>query len=67
MKEALFYEKLKDKKVWLDKILAPFDLKVPVENSNVDELWATIVNINGEWFLKSFSYEYENYSDYIVI
>ena len=59
--------KLKDKKIWLDKILAPFDLKVPVENSNVDELWATIVNINGEWFLKSFSYEYENYSDYIVI
>ena len=60
-------KKIKDNSIWLDKILAPFDLKIPVDSSNIDELWATIVFINNEWFIKSFSYEYENYSDYMVI
>ena len=59
--------KVKGDKIWLDKILAPFELKVPVEESNIDELWATIVGINKEWFVKSFSYEYIEYKNYYVV
>ena len=59
--------KVKGDKIWLEKILAPFDLKVPLEESNIDELWATIVHINNEWYIKSFSYEYVAHPNYTIL
>lgn len=57
--------KVKKDKIWLNKILAPFNLRVPVEESNIDELWATLVLINGEWYIKRFSYDYVKYDNYL--
>lgn len=57
---------IKGNKIWLEKILAPFDLPVTVEESNADELWATIVSVNNVWYIKKFSYEYINYDNYLV-
>jgi hypothetical protein len=58
---------VKEDKIWLEKVLHSFELKVPLEESNIDELWATIVMINNEWFIKNFSYEYKKYSNYLII
>ena len=59
--------KVKNNKLWVEKQLAPFELKIPLEESNVDELWVNIVRINNEWFLKSFCYEYQDNNNFCMI
>jgi hypothetical protein len=42
--------------VWVQGISYPFEINTKESFSNLDELYVTIVHINGEWFIKDFSY-----------
>jgi hypothetical protein len=49
--------KIENSLVWIKNISYPFELSTAESFSNNDELYATIVNINSEWFIKSFSFD----------
>lgn len=48
-------KKLVDSLVWVQGISYPFEIITKESFSNLDELYATIIHVNGEWFLKEFS------------
>lgn len=43
--------------VWLKNVSYPFELLTQETLQLKDEIYATIVYVNGEWFLKEFSYD----------
>lgn len=43
--------------VWLKNVSYPFELLTNETLQLKDEIYATIVYVNGEWFLKEFSYD----------
>ena len=43
--------------VWVQGISYPFEINTKESFSNLDELYVTIVHVNGEWFIKDFSYD----------
>jgi hypothetical protein len=43
--------------VWIRGISYPFEITTKESFSNLDELYATIIKVNGEWFIKEFSYD----------
>ena len=49
--------KTRDNLLWLDKISYPF--KIPTEEnlSFDDTIYATLVSINNEWFIKHFTFD----------
>ena len=55
IKEELL--KQEDNLLWLDKISYPF--KIPTEEnlSFDDTIYATLVSINNEWFIKHFTFD----------
>jgi hypothetical protein len=43
--------------VWIQGISYPFEIATKESFSNLDNLYVTIVYVNGEWFIKDFSYD----------
>lgn len=50
-------KKILDSLVWVQGISYPFEINTKESFSSIDELYVTIVHINGEWFIKGFSYD----------
>lgn len=49
--------KIENSLVWVRNISYPFEIPTTESFSSSDELYATIIHINGEWFIKDFSYD----------
>lgn len=43
--------------VWVQGISYPFEITTKESFSNSDELYVTIIHVNGEWFIKNFSHD----------
>jgi hypothetical protein len=49
--------KIDNSLVWVRGISYPFEITTSESFSNLDELYVTIIHVNGEWFIKDFSYD----------
>ena len=49
----------KDNLVWLKNISYPFTLNTKESVNVVDDLYASIVRVNNEWYIREFTYEKE--------
>jgi hypothetical protein len=47
--------KIIDSLVWIRGVSYPFEIATAESFSNLDELYATIIHVNGEWFIREFS------------
>jgi hypothetical protein len=43
--------------VWVRGISYPFEITTKESFSNLDELYVTMIHVNGDWFIKDFSYD----------
>ena len=43
--------------VWVRGISYPFEITTKESFSNLDELYVTIIHVNGEWFIRDFSHD----------
>jgi hypothetical protein len=50
-------KKIIDSLVWIQGVSYPFEITTKENFSNLDELYVTIIHINGEWLIKDFSYD----------
>jgi hypothetical protein len=46
-----------DSIVRVQGISYPFEISTKESFSNLDELYVTMIHVNGEWFIKDFSYD----------
>ena len=60
-------KKIVDSLVWVQGISYPFEINTKESFSNLDELYVTIVHVNGEWFIKSFSYDKNLARPYVYV
>lgn len=51
--------KIVDSLVWVRGISYPFEIATAESFSNLDELYVTIIHVNGEWFIREFSHDKE--------
>lgn len=49
--------KIDNSLVWVRNISYPFEISTTESFSNSDEIYATIIHVNGEWFIKDFSHD----------
>jgi len=59
--------KIENNLVWVRKISYPFKISSLENISTSDEIYATIIKINGVWYLTEFSYEKLIKSPYVFI
>jgi hypothetical protein len=49
--------KIVDSLIWVRGISYPFEITTKESFSNLDELYVTMIHVNGEWFIRDFSYD----------
>ena len=59
--------KIDNSLVWVRNISYPFEITTSESFSNLDELYVTIIHVNGEWFIKDFSYDKDLKRPYVYV
>lgn len=59
--------KVKDNIFWVKNISYPFDVKLSENIRLSDDIYATVIFVNGEWYLRELSYDNHLGSTYIQI
>lgn len=65
--EKRLVTKVKGNLVWVRNISYPFEIRTTENISIKDDVYATIVNINNDWFIREFSFEPELTTKYVVL
>ena len=50
-------QKIINSLVWVRGISYPFEITTKESFSNLDELYVTMIHVNGDWFIKDFSHD----------
>ena len=59
--------KIVDSLVWIRGISYPFEIATAESFSNLEELYVTIIHVNGEWFIREFSHDKDLKRPYIYV
>lgn len=65
--ERRMVKRIENNLVWVNKISYPFKISALENVSTQDQIYATIININGVWYLTEFSYDKNLGTPYVFI